>query len=204
MFADRGDSIGVKNSAFEEIQSPKKLNSMESKKPLWQICQPEIQSPKTPLVSYVMDRQDGFEWQPLRIHKYRHQRRGPIVQVQNFHLRRQPPSQFQRCFAKENESRGIIFVRLTTLAVNSRAIKKLITTNQKQLHAAGAPPLEVPGNVSLIAHLHIDSYAGVRLLECTIFLNFAVERQSDAYFMSTHAQRAWQRIHHIHERARSL
>src|SRR6266478_6816213 len=131
MFADRGDSIGVKNSAFEKIQAPKKLDSMEGEKPLRQICQPEIKSPKTALVSYVMDRQDGFEWQPLRIHKNRHQCRGPIVQVQNFRLRRQPPSQFQRCFAEENESRRIIFVRLTTLAVNSGAIKKLITTNQK-------------------------------------------------------------------------
>src|SRR6266403_259266 len=131
MFADRGDSIGVKNSAFEKIQSPKKLDSMECEKLLRQVRHLEIQSPKTPLVSYVMNGQHSLERQPLRIHKYRHQCRGPIVQVQNFHLRRQPPSQFQRCFAEENESRGIIFVRLTTLAVNSRAIKKLITTNQK-------------------------------------------------------------------------
>src|SRR5204863_10037266 len=131
MFADRGDSIGVKDSAFEKIQAPEKLNSMEREKLLRQICESEIKSPKTALVSYVIDRQAGFEWQPLRIHKNRHQCRGPIVQVQNFHLRRQPPSQFQRRFAKENESRGIIFVRLTALAVNSGAIKKLITTNQK-------------------------------------------------------------------------
>src|SRR6266481_7572741 len=131
MFANGCDSIGVKDSAFEKIQSPKKLDSMQGEKPLWQICESEIKSPKTALVSYVMDRQDGFEWQPLRIHKNRHQCRGPIVQVQNFQLRRQPPSQFQRRFAEENESRSIIFVRPTALAVNCRAIKKLIKTNQK-------------------------------------------------------------------------
>ena len=131
MFANGCDSIGVKDSAFEKIQAPEKLNAMECEKLLRQICESEVKSPKTALVSYVMDRQDGFEWQPLRIHKYRHQRRGPIVHMQNFQLRRQPPSQFQRRFAEENESRSIIFVRPTALAVNCRAIKKLIKTNQK-------------------------------------------------------------------------
>src|SRR5882724_2517971 len=131
MFANGCDSIGVKDSAFEEIQAPEKLNAMECEKLLRQVHQPEIKSPKTALVSHVMNGQHSLERQPLRIHKNRHQCRGPIVQVQNLHLRRQPPSQFQRCFAEENESRGIIFVLLTTLAVNSRAIKKLIITNQK-------------------------------------------------------------------------
>src|SRR5207247_10687796 len=116
-----------------------------------------------------------LKWTPLHLHEERPQARPPIVHAQKLQWLRQPPSQFQRRFAEENKSRGIIFVRLTALDVNSTAIKKLIAANQKQLHATSAPPLEVPGNVSLVSHLHIDSYAGVLLLERTILINFVLE-----------------------------
>ena len=128
----------------------------------------KIESPETSLLSHMMNGQHSLEWQSLCMHKHRHQRRRPIVHVQNLQLRRQPPRQFERRFAEENKSRGIVFVRLAVLAVNSRAIEKLIAANQKQLHAAGAPALEVPGDVSLVADLHIDSDAGVFLLKRAI------------------------------------
>ena len=131
MFADGCDPIGKENPALEKIQASKKFDSAERKKLLWQICESEIKPPRTTLISHVMDGQYSFEWQPLCINKYRHQRRGPIVNMQNLQLRRQSPSQFNCRFAEENKTRGIVFVLLTVFAVNSVAIKKFIATNQK-------------------------------------------------------------------------
>ena len=126
------------------------------------------------------------------------------MHVQNLQLRCQSPSQFDCRFAEENESRGVVFVRLPALAINSNAIKKLIAANQKQLHPAGAAALEVPGYVGFVPHLHIDSYAGAFLLKRTIFLYLAVPGQDHAYVVPARTERAWQRVHHIYERARSL
>src|SRR5437879_5964728 len=46
MFAHGCDSVGIKDSALEEIQPPKKLHATQGEKVLWQICKSEIQSPK--------------------------------------------------------------------------------------------------------------------------------------------------------------
>ena len=92
MFAYRCKPVGIENSAFQEIQSPKKFDSPQREKPLRQICKPEIDSPKTALVSHMMDGKYSFEWKPLGMYKYRQQRRGPIVRVQNLQSRRQSSS----------------------------------------------------------------------------------------------------------------
>src|SRR6266540_5384062 len=83
MFAYGCDLISVQNSALEKIQPPEEFNSMQGKKSLRQISKPEIESPKTALVSDMMNGQYSFERQALRIHEHRDQRRRPIVNVQN-------------------------------------------------------------------------------------------------------------------------
>src|ERR1044072_2654858 len=176
MFADSCELIGVENTAFQEVQSPKEFDAVQREKGLRQICKRKIESPKTALVSDMMNGERGFEWKPLCIDKDRHQRRGPIVRVQDLQLRRQAPSQFQRRLTEENESRGVIFVRPAPLAVNSRAIEKFAASNKKQLHAACAPRLDVAGDVNFVADLHIDGYAGVLFLKRAILLNLTVER----------------------------
>src|SRR6476646_8316481 len=112
-----------------------------------------------------MNDQNSAERKSVRMHKNGHQRRRPILHVQNLHLRCQSPGQLERRFAEKNESRGIIFVRRAALAVNSSAIKKLIAADEEQLHAAGASAFEVPRNVGLIADLDLDSNTGVLLFE---------------------------------------
>ena len=134
----------------------------------------KIESPEAALISDVMDGQNRAERQSVCMHKNGHQRRRPIVHVQNLQLRCQSPGQLERRFAEKNKSRGIIFVRLAALAVNSSAIKKLIAADEEQLHAAGASAFQVPRNVSRIAELHVDSYTGVLLLKCTILSNLAI------------------------------
>src|SRR5437762_9277007 len=116
---------------------------MQRKEPLRQIHELKIESPKAALISDVMDSQNRAERQSVRMHEHRHQRRGPVVHVQNLQLRCQSPGQLHRRFAEKNKSRGVIFVWLTALAVNSGAIKKLVTANQKQLDATSALALEV-------------------------------------------------------------
>src|SRR6266496_6064530 len=96
MFAYCCDPIGIQNSAFKKIQPSEELDSMEGEKPLRQICKPEIESPKTALISDMMNGQHGLERQPLRMHKHRHQSRSPVVHVQDLYLRRQSATELQR------------------------------------------------------------------------------------------------------------
>src|SRR6266705_2974038 len=96
----------------------------------------KIESPEAALISDVVDRQNRAERQSVRMHKNGHQRRRPIVHVQNLQLRCQSPGQLERRFTEKNKSRGIIFVRLAALAINSCAIEKFIAADEEQLHAA--------------------------------------------------------------------
>src|SRR6266545_7680214 len=130
MLAYGCDPIGIQNSALKKIQPSEELDSMEGEKPLRQICKPEIESPKTALVSNMMNGQHGLERQPLRMHKHRHQRGSPIVRMQNLQLRRQSARQLQRRLAKKDKSRGVILIRLAPFAVHSVAIEKFVAANQ--------------------------------------------------------------------------
>src|SRR5262249_29657852 len=138
------------------------------------------------------------------MHKNGHQRRRPIVYVQNLQLRCQSPSQLDDRFAEKNESRSIIFVRLAALAINSCAIKKFVAADKEQLHAARAAAFQVPCNVSRIANLHFDSYAAVLLLKRAILSNLAIKRQRQADLMPTVTERARQRVYDIDQRACTL
>src|SRR6266478_4093374 len=91
MFAYGCKPVGIEDTAFQKVQSSKKFDSAQGEKGLRQICERKIEPPETTLVSHVMNRQHSLERQPLRIHKYRYERCGPIVHMQNLHLRRQPP-----------------------------------------------------------------------------------------------------------------
>ena len=148
---------------------------MKRKELLRQICELKIESPEAALVSNVMDRQNRAEWQSVRMHKNGHQRRRPIVRVQNFHLRCQSPRQLDDCFAEKNESRGIILVRLTVLAINFRPIKKFIAADEEQLHAPCASAFKVARDVRRSPDLHVDSYTGVLFLKRAIFSNLGIE-----------------------------
>src|ERR1700751_1021148 len=136
MFADRCGPVGVKNAAFEKIQPPEKFNAVKRKELVRQIHKLKIESPKTALICDVMDSQNCAERKSMCMHKNGHQRRRPIVHVQNLQLRCQSSCQLERCFAEKNKSRGVIFVGLAALAVNSGAIKKFIAPDEEQLYAA--------------------------------------------------------------------
>src|SRR4030095_2044640 len=148
-----------------------KFYAVQRKELLRQIRELKIESPKAALISDVMDGQNRAERQSVCMHKNGHQRRRPIVQVQNLQLRCQSPGQLEDCFAEKNESRGIIFVRLAALAVNSSAIKKFIAADEEQLHTACASAFQVPRNASRVADLHINSYAGVLFLKRAVLSN---------------------------------
>ena len=151
-----------------------------------------------------MDCQNRAERQRVRMHKNRHQRRCPIVHLQNFHLGCQSPRQLDDCFAEKNESRGIIFVRLTVFAINFRPIKKFIAADEEQLHAPCASAFKVARDVRRSPDLHVDSYTGVLLLKRAIFSNLAIERQRHADLMPTITKRARQGVHDVYQRARPL
>src|SRR4029453_13647145 len=151
-----------------------------------------------------MDGQNRAERQTVCMHKNGHQRRRPIVQMQNLQLRCQSPGQLDDCFGEKNESRGFLLVRLPPLAVNSCAIKKFIATDEEQLHAVYAAAFQVPRNMSRVADLDVDGYTGVLFLKRAILSNLTVERKRDADLVPAITQRGWQRVHDIYERARPL
>src|SRR2546430_14338179 len=117
----------------------------------------KIESPEAALVSNVVDGQNRAERQSVRMHKNGHQRRRPIVHVQNLQLRCQSPGQLERRFAEKNKSRSTIFVRLAALAINSCAIKKFIAADKEQLHSACVAAFQIARDVGLIAELHLNS-----------------------------------------------
>src|SRR6187397_185499 len=190
MLADRCGSVGEENAGFEKIQPSEKLCAIQRKKTVRQIREMKIESPEAALISNVMDRQNRAERQSVRMHEHRHQSRRPIVHVQNLQLGRQSPGELDDCFAEKNESRGVIFVLRTALAVNSSAIKKFIAADEEQLHPAGASAFQISRDVSRLTDLHFDSYTSVLLLKCTILSNLAIERERHADLMPTIAQRA--------------
>src|SRR5581483_6470049 len=204
MLAYGRDPVGIQNSAFEKIQPSEELDPVQGEKPLRQICEPEIEAPKTSLVSDMMNGQHGLERQPLCMHEHRHQRRSPIVRVQDLQLRCQSARQFQRRLAKKDKSRGVIFISFAPFAVNSVAIEKFIATNQIQLDAAGASALEILRRVSAIANRHVDSDPCVLSPECAVISNFAVERKHYTNLMPSGTQCSRQPIHDIDNRSRSL
>src|SRR4029077_17090317 len=72
MLTDGRHFVGEQNSALEEIEFPKKLDATEREKAFVQIGQPKIESPKTPLVGNVMDRENGRKWKAMGFHVNRH------------------------------------------------------------------------------------------------------------------------------------
>src|SRR6059058_1329272 len=67
MFAYSCKPVGIEDTAFQKIQAAKKLDALQGQKPLWQVCELEIESPETALVSHMMDGEHSFEWQSLRM-----------------------------------------------------------------------------------------------------------------------------------------
>ena len=74
------------------------------------------------------------------------------------------------------------------LAVDARPIEKFIAANEKQLHAARAPALEILRDVSLVAHANIDSHSRVFFSKRGVFSNLTIERQRHCYLMGAPAQ----------------
>ena len=125
------DFVGKKNSAFEKIEFSKKFDAAQSEEALVQIGQAKIESPKTPLLSDVMNREHGCERQMMRSHINRHQRGRPIVHMQNLRCRSQTARQLHRRFAEKNKTRGVIVISGSVFTVNSVAIKKLVTPDKE-------------------------------------------------------------------------
>src|SRR5574338_1564477 len=81
VFADSSNSVGVKNAAFEKIESSKKFHALQAEESLRQIGEMKIESPEAALVGDVVDRQNRAERQSVSMHEHRHQSRGPVVHV---------------------------------------------------------------------------------------------------------------------------
>ena len=148
-----------------------------------------------------MNRQHRFKGQPVSPHENGDQSRRPIVHMQDLHARGQPSRQFQRCFAKQNEARGVIFVGFTVLAVESGAIEEFVASDQEQLHSAWAAPFQILGDVALFANANIDGHPTVLLLKRGVLADLAIERQRHAHVMPPRAQLARKCVHHVDQRA---
>src|SRR5881227_3527465 len=140
--AYRRNLIGENNTALEQVQPSEELDTARHEVSLGQIRQAKIEAPETSLFRDMMDREDRGEGKLLMVDQRGHQSRGPIMHVQNLRRRRHPSRQFERRFGKENETLGVVVVGDTMLAINSRAIEKLVAANKKSLHPAGRPAFD--------------------------------------------------------------
>src|SRR5205085_7815656 len=131
--AHRRDLIGENNTALEQVQTAEELDTARHEVSLGQIRQAKIEAPETSLFRDMMDREDRGEGKLLMVDQRGHQSRGPIMHVQNLRRRRHPPRQLERRFGKENETRGVVFVRHAVLAVNSGPIEKFVAANEESL-----------------------------------------------------------------------
>ena len=87
-------------------------------------------------------------------------------------------------------------------AVNLRAIKKLITPDEEQLHAIRRATLEIFGNIILFAHSHINSDAGI--IHLRVLADFAVKWENDANFVIAFPQFMRKRLENIDNRPCAL
>src|ERR1051325_9549975 len=83
MLAHRRDLVGIKNSALKEIDPAEKFDAMEREETLRQIGQAKIESPEAALLGQVMNREQGTKGQMMGVHVNGHQRRRPIVNMQD-------------------------------------------------------------------------------------------------------------------------
>src|SRR5436305_3931960 len=91
MLADRRYLIGENNPALEQVQTAKELDTARHEVSLGQIRQAKIEAPETSLFRDMMDREDRGEGKLLMVDQRGHQRRGPIMHVQNLRRGRHPP-----------------------------------------------------------------------------------------------------------------
>ena len=154
--AHGGDLVGKNDSALEQIQPAEILDARRLEIALRQIRQVEIEAPETPLLGEMMNREHGRKRQALVLHENRNERRRPIVDMEDLRRRRHAPRHFERRFAEENETRGVVFVGDTVFAVDARAIEKLVATDEECLDAAGRPAFHEFRDIILVADPHID------------------------------------------------
>src|SRR4051812_43410947 len=110
------------------------------------------------------------------VNENRDKRRRPIVHVQNLHGGCQPPGELNRSLAKEDEPRGIIFIRLTPFTIDARSVEKRIAANEEQLDAAFGVTLHEFSDVVGFAYADIERNSGLFLGERGVFPDLTVVR----------------------------
>ena len=131
VFAHGGDLVGEKDSAFQEIHFPEKLDSAKGEETFVQIRQAKIKPPKTALLGKMMDREHGGERQMVCAYEDGHERGRPIVHVQNLRRGVQATGQFHGGFAEKNKARGIVFILHTVFAIDCCAVEKIVAPDEK-------------------------------------------------------------------------
>src|SRR5215470_186912 len=112
------------------------------------------------------------------MHQNRDERCRPIVHVQDLDSRSESPCEFNGRFAKENESRGIVFVRFAVFAVNSVPIEERVTSDEENLNAAVGVPFNKFSYVGVLANSHVDGNGGVLLSKRSILPNLSIMRDN--------------------------
>src|ERR1700694_1376521 len=86
--AYRRDLVGENNSALEQVEPAEKLDAAGHEVSLGEIRQVKVEAPETSLLREMMDRENRGEGKVLMVDQHGHERRGPIMDVQNLRRRR--------------------------------------------------------------------------------------------------------------------
>src|SRR2546421_12541078 len=109
----------------------------------------------------MMNRQHGRERELLIRNERRNERRRPIVAMENLRRRRHSPRQFDRGFAEENETRGVVLVSDAVFAIDARPIEERIATNEERLNTPRRPAFDEFSDISLLPEADIDRDPGI-------------------------------------------
>ena len=150
-----------------------------------------------------MDGEDRRKRQLLVGHEDGNKRGRPIMRVKNLGRGCHPPREFHRGFAKENETRRVIFVGHAVFAVDARPIEERVAPDEECLHAARGPAFHKFRDVILLADGHIDRDPGIAQLDRHVLADLAIEWHRDPDFMFPRAQFTRQRLEHVYQRRRA-
>ena len=165
--------------------------------------EPEIVRPEAPLECEVVDRQHGLKRQSPFAIDHGHQRRLPVVHVEDLRRGQNAARQLRHGTREKDEALRVVVVIAAVLAIDPGPVEVLIVANQKDLHAVGIRSLHY-----LRLHLpaaHADGNLHARALAPNaLFLRQpAIARQHHTHLMPALRQRRRQRLDHIRQPTRA-
>ena len=197
-WADRRDFLGEQNRPFEQIHLAVKLQRIRTEHLRRQSQLRKFRGGKLPLVSQIMNREDGAHRQANHRGQGRNQRGMPVVRMQYFRDRIDVPREFHRRPRKKDKPVQGIRIIAPAFTVRVRPVEIFVPLDSKQAHGA-ASTLPDPRRPSAVCHGNRQFQGSTPKL--SRFFQSPVQRHGHADRMAGLRQRLGKRRGHIRQPA---